>query len=70
MKLNYKKIVEGILLLVETDFHSAMELKQMPGSKPYTQKEAKEMDNIIGRVYLIAHCLHCEACQKKYIKSN
>ena len=66
-KLDYKKMVEDIDNLVETDFHAEMELKQLPDSKRYTQAEAKEMQHTIGKVYLISHCIHCRACQGKYL---
>jgi len=60
-------MLEDICNLVETDFAFEMELKSLPKSKPYTQEEASHMSDIIGKVYSIAHCIHCEACQVKYI---
>ena len=68
-ELNYKKMLEDIDKLVETDFAFDMECKQLPNSKPYTQKEAKEMQSLLGQVYLISHCLHCTACQTKYLST-
>jgi hypothetical protein len=66
MKLNYKKMIKDINNLVENDFCAEMEYKLLPKSKPYTQKEAKEMSDIISRVYLVSHCLHCESCATIY----
>jgi hypothetical protein len=65
-KLDYKKMVEDINKLAETDFCFDMELKEMPNSEPYTQQEAKRMSDLLGRIYLISHCIHCEACQRNY----
>jgi len=61
------KDVEEIDELVNNDFGQDMELKQMPNSKPYTQKEAREMAQIISLVYSKSHCITCEACQRKYL---
>ncbi len=66
-KLNYKQMLVEILPLAENDFVYDMELKLIPDSKPYTQKEAKEMAKLLASVYSIAHCLHCTACGKKYL---
>ena len=70
MSLNYKKMVEDIDDLVESDFCLDMDCKNLPGSEPVTQKEAREMIRIIGEVYSIAHCIHCEACRDKYLKKK
>lgn len=67
MELNYKKMVEDVDNIVESDFCFDMDCKLMPNSKKYTQREAKAMAEIIGRIYLIAHCVTCTACQKKYM---
>jgi len=64
---DYFRMVRDISELVETDFCGEMELKLMPKSSPYTQEEAAEMANLIGRVYSIAHCIHCAACAPKYM---
>ena len=64
--LNYKKMVEDINLIVQTDFMLDMECKQIPGAKPYSQEEAEEMANALGRIYAISHCDTCSACNKKY----
>lgn len=36
--------------------------------KDFTQKQAREMSQAIGRVYMIAHAIHCTACQGRYVK--
>lgn len=68
MKLDYKKMVEEIEDLVSTDFFLDMELKTIPKSKPYTQREAKIMAETISKVYSISHCTTCTSCQIKYLK--
>lgn len=69
-KLNHYKMLEDITNLVETDFCNNMDIKSLPKSKPYTQKEAREMASLLGQIYLIAHCIHCGACQSKYYPPN
>ena len=66
-KLDLKRMIKEIDSLVENDFCADMEMKLIFKSKAYTQKEAKEMADIISSVYSISHCIHCEACAKKYI---
>ena len=68
MKLDYKKMLEDINKLVQTDFCFDMDCRNIPNSKPFTQEEAKNMANIIGNIYSIAHCTTCKACQSKYYK--
>lgn len=71
-KLDYKKMLEDINRLVQTDFCSAMELNLLPNTKTgrmteFTQDEAIAMVAVISQVYMIAHCTTCEACQHKYL---
>jgi len=66
-KLNYKLMVKDINQLVENDFCADMEMKLIPKFRQYTQKEAKEMADLLSSVYLVSHCIHCKACQKAYI---
>lgn len=67
-KLDYKKMVKDIDKIIEKDeFCECMELQTMPHSKPFTQKDAKEMASRLASIYSVAHCIHCTACQKKYI---
>jgi hypothetical protein len=64
--LDFKRMVEEIVPLVETEWAAEMELRQLPHSRKITQDEAMQMLDIIGKVYLIAHAIHCEACSSKY----
>lgn len=64
--MNHLKMLQDINALINTDFSFGMELKKMPGSREYTQQEAKMMSEIISKVYTISHGIHCEACGKKY----
>lgn len=63
----YKKMLEDINNLVQTDFCVDMDFKQLEGQAEYTQEEALKMANIIGRVYGIAHSINC-SCGGKYKK--
>ena len=66
--LDYKRIVAEIDKCLATDWAFEMiDCKRMPGAKPYTQNEAEEMADMLGKIYLIAHCIRCKACQTKYI---
>lgn len=69
MTLDTQKMLSDICGLVETDFCMEMDIKRLPGSKRFTQKEAKQMANIIGQVYMIAHGIHC-VCGGKYEVSD
>lgn len=62
---NYRKMLQDIDNLVNNDWAFELDCKQLPHSKPYTQKEAKEMINVIGKVYLISHGITC-SCGDKY----
>jgi ABC-type uncharacterized transport system substrate-binding protein len=64
--MNYLKMLKEIDELTSSDFLFDMENKELPDSKPYTQEEASQMSDLLGRIYLIAHSIHCEACGKKY----
>ncbi len=64
--LEHYKMLEDIRNLVETDFCEDMQSIQ----RKYTQKEADKMSDIIGKVYLIAHCLTCFSCQVKYLEKK
>lgn len=64
--MNYLKMLEDIEELVNNGFCYDMSAKQIPKMKEYNQEEAKQMANIIGKIYLISHSIHCKACQTKY----
>ena len=76
-KLNYKQMIKEVSDLVGTDFCESMSFKRLeigssacgaPIYPKYTQAEAREMSMLLGKIYTIAHCIHCEACQGKYFK--
>ena len=68
--MNYLQMLEDINELVETDFAADMTFKAVITNngkhRVITQKEAREMADIIGRVYLISHATHCKNCGEKY----
>lgn len=68
-KLNYWKMVRDIDNLVSSEFCEEVSCKA-GFDREVSQEEAKEMANIIGKVYLISHCLSCHACDKKYKETN
>ena len=63
--MKYKEMVKDINKLVETEFCEEMSWKTIPRSRPYTQKEAVGMANILGSIYLISHSPRC-VCGAKY----
>jgi hypothetical protein len=66
-KLNHAKMLEDIDSLVRNDFVFDMECK-LYQAKTYTQKDAKEMAEVLSKVYAISHTIHCEACRlEKYL---
>lgn len=69
--LNLRQMLDDIRLLVENDFCADMELTAWDaenGKSQFTKNESITMARIIAKVYSIAHCTTCEACQKKYLK--
>lgn len=66
MLFPHLEMLKDIDELVETDFAFDMECKRISRSKPYTQKEAKKMSELIGEIYLISHAIYCETCGAKY----
>jgi hypothetical protein len=66
-KLDYLKMLKAIDKLVNTDFCEDMSWKSSDESaNPITQKDAKQMAGLLGRVYSISHAIHCEACGQKW----
>jgi hypothetical protein len=63
-------MIEDIGKLVETDFCASMEMMTLCNKNYYTFADSKKMARLLARVYSIAHCTHCSACQKKYLKIN
>ena len=68
-KLDYKRMIEEIDKLTQSDFLFDMDCHNLPKSKPYTQEEAQEMCDILMKIYSIAHCNTCTACQSKWLKA-
>lgn len=64
--LNYKKMIEDIVGILDIDFLFDMDVKTMPKGEPYTQEEAKRMAEMLGKVYKVAHSIGCKACQSDY----
>lgn len=73
-ELDYKKMLKEINDLVETDFGEDMSLRaniEYCGKLlDISQRDAREMANIIAKVYLISHCIHCKSCGAKYLKET
>ena len=67
--MNHQKMLQEIWEIYKKNesFIFDMECKSVPKSKPYTQKEAKKMDKIIGQIYMIAHSLDCKPCGRKWM---
>jgi hypothetical protein len=66
-KDKHDDLLEEICGLVENDFCFNMNVKTVPVDgkyKTYTQKEAREMAYILGKVYHYAHQIHCDAHKK------
>ena len=69
-KLNLLKMLEEIDGLVSNDFVANMEMRLIDQPSKYTRAESRKMSHLLAKVYSIAHCIHCEACSKKYLISN
>jgi hypothetical protein len=59
--MNYRKMLEDILKLVGDDFAEEMSYLATL-DRPISQKDAKELAERIGRIYLISHQIHCASC--------
>ena len=70
VKLNYKKMVEDIDELVETDFCFDMDCRAIHPKQPFTHEESIKMRDILMKIYSIAHCNTCTACQGKYLSTS
>lgn len=67
-QLDTAKMSQEVSELVETDFAFDMNFKLIDKKYEYTQEEARKMADILGRIYSIAHCIHCRACQQIYTR--
>jgi cytosine/adenosine deaminase-related metal-dependent hydrolase len=66
-QLDTERMVKEIANLVESDFCFDIDARFASDEPKFTQEEAKQMAWLLGRVYSIAHCIHCTACQRKYL---
>mgnify|MGYP001593540469 CR=1 FL=1 len=69
VELDYLRMLREIAALVETDFCFDMDSRfAVPEGEMiiFTSAEGAEMANLLGRIYLIAHCIHCTACQSRF----
>lgn len=65
-KLDYKKMLEDINDFVDNDWGLDVDCHSLPDSKPFTQKEAKEMAETLMEIYKISHGVYCSTCGRKY----
>ncbi len=66
--MNQKQMLEDINDLVSNDFCHDMSAKLVgyfAKEEPYTQEDASCMAQLIGKVYSIAHQIHCDACLER-----
>jgi hypothetical protein len=72
VQVDYKKMIEAIDEIVSTDWGYSVTDDMIDAStgkirKPFTPEQAQEMSDAIGRIYMIAHAVHCTACQRKWL---
>lgn len=69
--LDYKSMISEIDRIIQSngDFLEDMECKahHIGGNPTYSQRDSKEMANILASIYTISHCVHCKACQGKWL---
>lgn len=70
VRMNYKKLLNEINKEVDNDWgydmvdgHIYFDKNTKPYYKDFTQKEAQEMAQTLGRIYRISHTIHCKACR-------
>lgn len=70
--LDYKKMVTEIDEMVSIDFCEEMEVKSITTGKGmfFSHEDSVKMAQLLARVYSVAHCVHCGACNKKYRINN
>lgn len=66
-ELNYKKMLEEVNALVQTDFLFDLDTKSLNDNPTCTLEEIEEMRNTLLKIYGISHCTICSACQTKYL---
>ncbi len=60
-RIDYKKMIEDILPMVEDDFMFEVDCHGIHPEVPYTQEEASELAKRMLKIYMIAHQAHCTA---------
>ena len=60
--MNYKKLLQEILELLETDSSSELIDHRISTKSPFTQEKAEEMSQLLGIVYLKVHKIYCPGC--------
>ena len=66
MKMDYKRMLEEIDLLVNNDFCADMSMYECLDEE-YPREASVKMADIIGKVYSISHAVHCSACGQKFL---
>lgn len=73
LELDCKKIAEDGYKIITGNFSFLEDMDwkaNAPTKQPeFTQKEAKKMARILGRLYMVLHCVECESCGAKYRKN-
>lgn len=72
-KLDTERMLKEVYELVGGDwgFSVTDDMVALPTDKykKFTQEQAEEMANVIGKVFMISHCINCTACQGRYAKA-
>jgi hypothetical protein len=69
--LDYEKIARDVNAILEKNFDFLEDVDyKYTLSRQITQSEAYTAIELLSKIYLIAHCVDCEACQKKYLKDK
>jgi len=64
--LDFKQMVMDIDKIASSNNCAELGLLLMPRSREITQEEAKQAIDMLGRIYMISHCLTCSSCNRKY----
>lgn len=67
-ELDFKRMIDDIDELVSNDFCFDMDCKSLHPEESFTHEESTQMRDILMKIYSIAHCRTCKACQIKYLK--
>lgn len=66
VKLDTEKMVREINAIVNNDWGLEIDTHSMKKDPSWTQKQSDEMAAALMKIYQIAHCISCRACQGKY----